>query len=112
MSPVSSLGRDSVEIDRVALQCGIAECQPPRFDPETPEHQRSLLVQVRGFSCNYRDKGFTYMMKFFPQTRRLPIGSEFVAEVVAGGEVGAGGRKILLRLRVLLQQPPKDFIIQ
>lgn len=86
MFPVSRLGRDSVEIDRVAMQCGIAECEPPRFDPETPEHHRSVLIQVRGFSCNYRDKGFAYMMKSFPQTRRLPIGSEFVGEVIAVGK--------------------------
>lgn len=84
--PTVAFGGESVEIDQILLRCGVVDASAPRFEPEHPDFHHSVLVRVRGFSCNYRDKGFAYMMTAFPQTRFCPVGSEFIGEVV---EVGA-----------------------
>ncbi|MEM1056006.1 MAG: zinc-binding alcohol dehydrogenase family protein [Bacteroidota bacterium] len=82
-----------VEIDQIPLRCGVVEASQPRFDARKPEFSHSVLVRVRGFSCNYRDKGFAFMMQQFAQTRFCPIGSEFIGEVVDVGAAVARFRK-------------------
>jgi NADPH:quinone reductase-like Zn-dependent oxidoreductase len=59
----------------------------PTFDAEHPAQRDSVLLRVRAFSCNYRDKAFIVATNAAPSNRRFTIGSEFVAEVL---EVGAG----------------------
>jgi NADPH:quinone reductase-like Zn-dependent oxidoreductase len=58
----------------------------PSFDPNG-EHSRHLLVRVKAFSCNYRDKALILRMALSGRSRAFyAIGSEFVAEVVATGK--------------------------
>lgn len=78
---------DTVSIEGVAVRCGVLQIIPPEFDPRTPENRRRVQVQVRAFSCNYRDK--TLILKMAtrgPSDRFYVIGSEFVGQVVAVGE--------------------------
>ena len=44
-----------------------------------------MLLRVRAFSCNYRDKAFVRSLRNVPAQRFSTIGSEFVADVVAAG---------------------------
>ena len=64
-----------LEVDGVAVSCGLVGAPMPHFDPASPAHREAMLLRVRAFSCNYRDKAFV----------RSLIGSEFVADVVAAG---------------------------
>ncbi len=75
----------SVVIDQVPLRCGIVHTDAPGFDPRAPENRHRVLVRVKSFSCNYRDKGCCFSLQAFPAHRFSAIGSEFGAEVVAVG---------------------------
>lgn len=78
----------SLMIEGVAVHCGIIEAREPRFDPDSPEQRDHVLIRVRAFSCNYRDKSLILRMATSGRSRGFyAIGSEFVADVIA---VGAG----------------------
>jgi NADPH:quinone reductase-like Zn-dependent oxidoreductase len=69
----------------------------PRFDPQA--EPRSVLLRKRGFSLNYRDRGIALQIaKHQSEGDFFPIGSDFVAEVLACGsdvtELSPGDRVI------------------
>jgi NADPH:quinone reductase-like Zn-dependent oxidoreductase len=73
-------------VNGVPVTCGIVETQPPAFDPGAAENAHQVLVRVRAFSCNYRDKGQIFKMaQNGPTGSFYVIGSEFVGEVLAVG---------------------------
>ncbi|MDB4949483.1 MAG: Alcohol dehydrogenase GroES domain protein [Gemmatimonadetes bacterium] len=76
-------------VNGVPVTCGIVETAEPHFDPDAAENARRVLVRVRAFSCNYRDKGQIFKMaQKGPAGSFYVIGSEFVGDVLAvGGEV-------------------------
>jgi NADPH:quinone reductase-like Zn-dependent oxidoreductase len=77
---------EAVSIDGVRVACAVLETADREFDPELPWNARRVLVRVRRFSCNYRDKSFVVRAAaHMPPARFLLIGSEFVGEVVAVG---------------------------
>jgi NADPH:quinone reductase-like Zn-dependent oxidoreductase len=75
-----------VVIDEAPVRTRIMQCREPGFDPSTEENARRVLIEVKAFSCNFRDKGFMMAMQSVPRNRFFAIGSEFVAVV---REVGA-----------------------
>jgi NADPH:quinone reductase-like Zn-dependent oxidoreductase len=79
-----SLG--SLDIEGVPVVCGIVEAKPPAFDPRSAEQHRHVLVRVKAFSCNYRDKALILRMATSRSRGAFyAIGSEFVGEVVSVG---------------------------
>jgi NADPH:quinone reductase-like Zn-dependent oxidoreductase len=74
-----------ITLDGVTLPCGLVETPPPAFQPESPEHRRSVLVRVRAVSCNYRDRSIIQRLGGVSGESHFPIGSELAAEVVAVG---------------------------
>lgn len=77
---------DTVVLDDVPVSCGIVETPEPEFDGEKLGSEFSVLLRVRAFSLNYRDKNriFSMVTKGI-ETGFYVIGSEFVAEVLATG---------------------------
>jgi NADPH:quinone reductase-like Zn-dependent oxidoreductase len=83
----SMTGFPVVEIDQMQVRSGIVELDDPAVDLSQPWHACDVLVEVKAFSCNYRDKAFISRIQQFPASRYAAVGSEFVAKVLA---VGAG----------------------
>jgi NADPH:quinone reductase-like Zn-dependent oxidoreductase len=81
----ASPGFDTVEVDAVRVRCGVVETPSPGFDPTSAAHARSVLVNVKAFSCNYRDRAFFYTMQAVAGARFIAVGSEFAGEVAAVG---------------------------
>ncbi|WP_396223497.1 zinc-binding dehydrogenase [Gemmatimonas sp.] len=83
---IASARRDHVTVDGVRVGCGLAPARRPAFDPHDAAQRTQVLVEVLGFSCNYRDKAFFVVMGSLPSSRCTPVGSEFVGRVVAVGD--------------------------
>src|SRR5215216_1693750 len=91
---------ETVSIDGVAVPFGlIPYTRPPEFDRTDPRFKQSVLVKVRAFSCNFRDK--TILLTIFKkgiENSFYSVGSEFVAEVIEVGDevqnIRAGDRVI------------------
>jgi NADPH:quinone reductase-like Zn-dependent oxidoreductase len=80
----SLVGR--VVLDGIPVDCGMIESPAPVFKSGDAANDNRVLVRVRAFSVNYRDKNriFTMAMKG-TDTGYYVIGSEFVAEIVDVG---------------------------
>jgi NADPH:quinone reductase-like Zn-dependent oxidoreductase len=77
---------EAVSIDGVRVVCGVLETADREFDPARRDNAGKVLVRVRRFSCNYRDKSFVMRaVAQLPSNKFFVIGSEFVGEVVAVG---------------------------
>jgi NADPH:quinone reductase-like Zn-dependent oxidoreductase len=71
-------------LEGVNVHCGLIHSDAPSFNPQAKPD--SVLLRVRAFSCNYRDKALLLMHALqSPPSHFASIGSEFVAEVVAVG---------------------------
>ncbi|MCC7054315.1 MAG: zinc-binding alcohol dehydrogenase family protein [Gemmatimonadaceae bacterium] len=82
----------------IEVTCGFTTPAPPRFEPSGSSAHK-VLVRVRGFSCNYRDRRRVLQMSTIgPAAHFLVIGSEFAGEVVA---VGDAVRTLAPGMRVL-----------
>jgi NADPH:quinone reductase-like Zn-dependent oxidoreductase len=76
----------TVTLDDVTVHCGIVHTPEPEFLPDAPEYLNSVLVRVRAFSLNYRDKALIFKMALKgTETAYFVVGSEFAGEVVAVG---------------------------
>jgi NADPH:quinone reductase-like Zn-dependent oxidoreductase len=76
----------SITIEGAAVHCGIIDTPEPVFDPHDANQRQHVLIRVRAFSCNYRDKALILRMAVSGRDNAFySIGSEFVAEVVAIG---------------------------
>jgi NADPH:quinone reductase-like Zn-dependent oxidoreductase len=79
-------GAERVEMDGVGVGCAVVETPEPAFDERDPANARRVLVRVRAFSCNYRDKGRIFRaVEAVRETGFYVVGSELVGEVVAAG---------------------------
>jgi NADPH:quinone reductase-like Zn-dependent oxidoreductase len=84
-TPLGNTSLGSLDIEGVTVHCGITESAMPAFAPDA-EHRRHVLLRVKAFSCNYRDKSLILRMAVSGRSRAFyAVGSEFVAEVVAAG---------------------------
>src|SRR5215475_12510038 len=76
----------AVAIDGARIVCGIIEAADRALDRTSDATAHNVLVRVRGFSCNYRDKTFILRAAArLPRNKFFVIGSEFVGDVVAVG---------------------------
>lgn len=86
--------RDHLEtfrLDDVDVLCGLIHTTDPTFDRALPLHRHAVLVRVRAFSCNYRDKGIILSLALRgPDNGYITVGSEFVGEVVDVGPAVTG----------------------
>lgn len=78
----------TVEFGPVQVILGAIELEQPVFDSEDSNNREYVLLRVKAFSCNYRDKSLLLAnYDRIKTTDRLfvPFGSEFSAEIVAIG---------------------------
>ena len=88
-----------IVMDDIVVGCGIVETPEPQFHASDPANEHRVLVRVRAFSLNYRDKNRIFSMLVHGGQRGFyVVGSEFVAEVAEVGhgvtEFSAGDRVI------------------
>lgn len=77
----------SMQLENVSVSCGLIYTDDIQFDSTAPENHFKVLVRMRAFSCNYRDKSLILRAATHaPDQCFYSIGSDFVAEVV---DVGA-----------------------
>lgn len=89
----------TVDIDGVPVTTGVVAAASPDFDRAAPESAYQVLLRVRAFACNYRDKALMRLAaQRLADARFYAVGSEFVADVVAVGHrvtrVAVGDRVI------------------
>jgi NADPH:quinone reductase-like Zn-dependent oxidoreductase len=73
-------------MDGVHVLCGLVETAEPAFDVADPATAHDVLVRVRAFSCNYRDKALILNVAVTGRADGFyVVGSEFVADVVSVG---------------------------
>lgn len=76
---------DELEIDGYRVRCGFVAVDEPGFDP-LDRHRDCALVEVRSFSCNYRDKALVLLATALAsETRFYVVGSELAGRVLAVG---------------------------
>lgn len=82
----------TVTIADTPIRLGVCKVVRPHFDSEAKINRHHVLIQVRAFSCNYRDKALILnsALRFDQRDRDFsqPIawfGSDFVATVLAVG---------------------------
>ncbi len=74
------------QIEGASIHCGLLPTPTPRFEADAPHRRHSVLLKVRSFSLNYRDRGGVFINALREADGRLrEIGSDYVAEVVAVG---------------------------
>jgi NADPH:quinone reductase-like Zn-dependent oxidoreductase len=84
---------DVIQMEGVEVHCALVYTPDPQFDRLAPENRSNVLIKVRAFSCNYRDKGqILKMATRGPNNTFYVVGSEFVGEVLAVGSEVTGLR--------------------
>lgn len=85
-----------VNFGSVRVQFGVCRVKRPFFEPSSTHDRDYVLVKVKRFSCNYRDKAALLVNLEQHPSSVLPFGSEFVGEVVDAGsnvtELSVGDR--------------------
>ena len=78
---------ETVDIKGVSVNCGLLNTFEPDFDPKASENRLRVLVQIRAFSCNYRDLSLIFAaIRRGPDNSFFAAGSDFAGEVL---DVGA-----------------------
>ena len=78
-----------VSFNQKKLLFGLINIEEPKFNPDDPKNSEYVLIMVKSFTCNYRDKGLLlYNYQRIQQMNKLfvPFGSEFVGVVAACGK--------------------------
>jgi NADPH:quinone reductase-like Zn-dependent oxidoreductase len=74
---------ETIKIEGVPVHCGLVQTPDIHFNRHAPDNEHKVLVQVRAFSCNYRDKSLILQMATRGQANSFyVVGSEFVGEVL------------------------------
>ena len=77
----------TINLHGVPVNCGIVATKPPAFESGCEEDRAKALVNVKAFSCNYRDQALILTAsRKGPENSFYAIGSDFVGEVVAVGD--------------------------
>ncbi len=81
------VAQTTLEMEGVPITVGLLETDEPIYDVQASENRSGVLIKVRAFSCNYRDKALILQTSLRCQGRPTYafIGSEFVGEVMAVG---------------------------
>jgi NADPH:quinone reductase-like Zn-dependent oxidoreductase len=76
---------DELEVEGYPVRCGFVAVSEPVFEPDG-RHRSHVLVEVRAFSCNYRDKALMLRMSVIGAEHGFyVIGSELAGCVAAVG---------------------------
>jgi NADPH:quinone reductase-like Zn-dependent oxidoreductase len=76
----------SIKINNTEINCGLLHIDPPNFSPEKPSYANHLLIKIKAFSCNYRDKSLIFSAAIHgTPTQITAFGSEFAGEVISIG---------------------------
>jgi NADPH:quinone reductase-like Zn-dependent oxidoreductase len=76
----------SLEMEGVNVTFGLLHAEDISFDPQATENHHKVLVKIRAFSSNYRDKSLILKAAtHLPGQNFYAFGSDFVAEVLAVG---------------------------
>lgn len=80
---------ETIDLEGIKVNCGLINTPEPKFDSNAPENKLMVLIKIRAFSCNYRDKSLILKTATkAPDSSFYVIGSEFVGEVInIGSEV-------------------------
>jgi NADPH:quinone reductase-like Zn-dependent oxidoreductase len=76
---------NQVLLNGFPVACDLIQVEPPSFDPQLLPDQ--VLVKVKAFSCNFRDKALMIMAAQSSKSGYYIFGSEFVGEVMAVGSL-------------------------
>jgi NADPH:quinone reductase-like Zn-dependent oxidoreductase len=77
---------ETVHVHDLPVICGIVRTRPPAFDRTSENDRSSVVVRVRAFSCNYRDRALVFAASASPRGNSFyVIGSDFVGEVIERG---------------------------
>ncbi len=77
----------TIDLHGVPVNCGIVATTPPIFETGAEKDRKKALVNIKAFSCNYRDQALILTAsKKGPENSFYTIGSDFVGEVIAVGE--------------------------
>ena len=83
---LQNLSIGQLEMDGVSINVGIVPTASMNFDKNLPENRCKVLVRIKAFSCNYRDKTLIFATVKAGIVRSFyVIGSEFVGEVLETG---------------------------
>jgi len=83
--PASAEADAVVSIAGRPVRFALLRSEAPAFDPARPEDRARVLLRVKAFSLNFRDKAI--ILGALTQGQQpFAIGSEFAGEVVAAGE--------------------------
>lgn len=85
------------KLEKIPVTCALVDTPDVAFNPKSKENQHRVLVRKRAFSCNYRDKAYilSHALKFKENVGKvglMPVGSDFVANIVAFGDKVKGFR--------------------
>jgi len=91
MPNIELLGK--LTITGLNINCALVDVQKPSFNAAHSKNEGYVLLRVKAFSCNYRDKGLILKafqkMSLDMREQATPLsffGSDFVAEVVSIGK--------------------------
>ena len=80
------LATETVKLDGINITFGLLSQDKPYFDSEAPEHANNVLIRVKAFSCNFRDKALIFLAaQQCSAYSYYVLGSDFVGEIVATG---------------------------
>jgi len=81
----------TIDLHGMPINCGIVATAPPAFERDGEKDRAKVLVNVKAFSCNYRDQFLILAAsKKGPENSFYTIGSDFAGEVVAVGDAVEG----------------------
>lgn len=89
----------TVDMHGIPVTIGVVETPDARFEPKAPHRANQVFVRVKAISCSYRDQSVILAAALKDIGDDItPIGTEFVADVMAVGSdvtrVKAGDRVI------------------
>ena len=91
-APPEWIAQATVDVAGLRLDVALAEVPDPRYDASARENADWVLVRVKAFSLNYRDRSILCGHGIPGADPGHGIGSEFVGEVVAVGTAVASPR--------------------
>ena len=81
----------TITLHGVPVNCGIVSTRPPAFDNKSESDRTKALVNIKAFSCNYRDQALILTAsRKGPENSFYTIGSDFVGEVIDVGKAVEG----------------------
>ena len=90
---------ETIDLEGIKVHCGLLSNQDPNFDSNASENKFMVLVKIKAFSCNYRDKSLILKAaRKAPDSSFYVIGSEFVGEVI---DIGAEVTELKIGDRVI-----------